>query len=59
MGRPEDALAAIEEAVTIRRELATRWPDSHHHELEESLRIAAQLKHGEDLSDASPQNLNK
>ena len=29
LGRREDALAAIEEAVTIRRELAARSPDAH------------------------------
>jgi hypothetical protein len=55
LGRREEALAAIQEAVTIRRELAARWPDAHRHELEESLRVAAWLEHGEDLSGASPQ----
>jgi len=54
LGRREDALAAIGEAVTIRRELAARWPDVYRHELEQSLRVAAWLEHGEDLSDASP-----
>ena len=54
LGRPEDALAAIEEAVTIRRELAARWPDAHRHELEQSLEVVAWLEHGEDVSDASP-----
>ena len=54
MGRREDALAAGSKAIDIRRELAARWPDAHHHELEQSLRVAALLKHGEDLSDASP-----
>ena len=52
LGRREEALAAIEEAVTIRRELATRWPNAYYHQLERSLRIAAWLQHGE--SDASP-----
>jgi hypothetical protein len=55
LGRREEALATIQEAITIRRELAARWPDVYHHELEQSLRVAAWLKHGEDLSDASPQ----
>ena len=54
LGRREDALTVSEEAVTIRRELAARWPAAHRHELEQSLRVAARLKHGEDLSDASP-----
>jgi len=54
LGRREDALTAIEEAVTIRRELAAKWPDAHHHELEQSLRVAAWLEQGEDLNDASP-----
>ena len=30
LGRREDALAAIQEAVTIYRELAARWPDAYH-----------------------------
>ncbi len=50
LGRRDDALAAIQEAVTIRRELVTRWPDIYHHELEQSLRIAAWLGDGENLS---------
>jgi hypothetical protein len=45
LGRPQDALAAGEEAVTIRRELATRWPDAYHHELQQSLRVVACLQH--------------
>jgi tetratricopeptide (TPR) repeat protein len=48
LGQRDDALAAIEEAVTIRWELAARWPDAHHHELEQSLRVATLLEHGED-----------
>ena len=55
LGRREEALAAIQEAVTIHRELAARWPDAYRHELEQSLRVAAWLEHGDDLSDASPQ----
>ena len=54
LGRPEEALAAIQEAVAIRRELAARWPDAYRHKLEESLQVAAWLEHGEDLSDVSP-----
>jgi hypothetical protein len=45
LGRPQDALAAGEEAVTIRRELAARWPDAYHHEPEQSLRVVAWLQH--------------
>ena len=54
LGRREDALAAIQEAVTIRRELAARWPDAYPQELEQSLRVVAWLEYDEDLSDASP-----
>ena len=54
LGRREDALAAIREAVTIHRELAARWPDAYHQELEQSLQVVASLEHGEDHSDASP-----
>jgi hypothetical protein len=31
LGRPQDALDAGQEAVTIRRELAARWPDAYRH----------------------------
>jgi len=48
LGRPEEALAASQEAVTIRRELAASWPDAYHHDLEQSLRVVAWLEHGED-----------
>jgi Tetratricopeptide repeat len=51
LGRREEALAAIQEAVTIRRELATRWPDAYQHDLEQSLQVAVWLNHGEDLSE--------
>ena len=53
LGRREEALAAIQEAVGIYRELAASWPDAYHHELEQSLQVVAWLEHGEDLSDAS------
>ena len=52
--RREDALAAIQEATNLYRELAARWPDAYHQELEQSLRVAAWLEHGEDHSDAAP-----
>ena len=44
---------ASAEATGIYRELAARWPDVYHHELEQSLQVAAWLENGEDLSDAS------
>ncbi|HTQ92845.1 MAG TPA: tetratricopeptide repeat protein [Streptosporangiaceae bacterium] len=53
LGQREDALAAIQEAVAIRRELAARWPDAYRHELEQSLQVVARLEHGEDASDTS------
>jgi hypothetical protein len=31
LGRPEDALAASQKAVTIHRELAARWPGACRH----------------------------
>jgi hypothetical protein len=52
--RPEDALAASQEAVTIRRELAARWPDAYRYQLEQSLQVAARLEHGEGHSETSP-----
>ena len=54
LGRPKKALAASQEAVTIRRELAARWPDAYRHELEQSLRVAAWLEYAENIGDASP-----
>lgn len=56
LGRREDSLAAIQEASTIRRELAARWPDAYHQELELSLEVVAWLEAAGDFSDASPQN---
>ena len=46
-GRREEALAAIQGAVTIRRELAARWPDAYGQELERSLQVIAWLQHRE------------
>ena len=54
LGRQKNTLAAIEEAVTIRRGLAARWPDAYHYQLEQSLRVVAWVQHGE--SDASPRD---
>ena len=51
LGRREEALAAIQEAAGIYRELAARWLDVYRYELEPSLRIAVWLESGEDLSD--------
>ena len=59
LGRREEALAAIQEAADIRRELAARWPNAYQHELEQSLQVAAWLEHGEDLSDPSLQEPKK
>ena len=47
--RREEALAAIEEAVTVRRELAARWPDVYQQELEQSLQVVAWLERSTDL----------
>ena len=55
LGRAEEALPAGQEAAHIYRELAARWPDAYDQELEQSLQVAAWLEHGEDQSDASPQ----
>jgi hypothetical protein len=55
LGRREDALAAIREAVTIRRELAARWPDAYRQELEQSLQVVAWLEQGADVGNASQQ----
>ena len=53
LGRREEALAASAEATGIYREQTARWPDAYHHELEQSLQIAAWLEHGEDHRDAA------
>jgi hypothetical protein len=53
LSRAEEALAVIEEAITIYRELAARRPDAYRDELEDSLQAAARLEHGEDLGSAS------
>jgi hypothetical protein len=53
LGRRGEALAASAEATGIYREPAASWPDVYHHELEQSLQVAAWLENGEDLSDAS------
>jgi hypothetical protein len=33
LGRREEALAAIQEATDLCRELTARWPDAYHQEL--------------------------
>lgn len=50
---------ASQETVTIRRELAARWPDAYQHELEQSLRVVAWLEQEEDLSNASGKSLKR
>jgi hypothetical protein len=54
LGRREEALAAIEEAVTVRRELAARWPDAYEQELMQSLQVVAWLEQNTDVDNASP-----
>ncbi len=39
LGWRQEALAAIQETVAIRRELTAKWPDTYHHELEQSLPV--------------------
>lgn len=53
--RREEALAAIQEAITIHRELAARWPDAYQRDLEQSLGVVAWLEHGADVGNASRQ----
>jgi hypothetical protein len=55
LGRREDALAAIQEAVTVRRELAARWPDAYQQELVQSLQVVAWLEQSTDVENVSPQ----
>ncbi|MDT3400300.1 hypothetical protein RKE29_27425, partial [Streptomyces sp. B1866] len=47
-GRREEGLAAIEEAVTIRRRLAAANPAAHEPDLATSLWVSANLRAGED-----------
>ena len=44
LGRREEALAASAEATGIYRELAARWPDVYHHELEQPSQVAPGLR---------------
>ncbi|HET8681204.1 MAG TPA: hypothetical protein VFM54_04945 [Micromonosporaceae bacterium] len=44
LGRREDALTAIEEAVHIRRQLAVRWPGVYQQQLDESVEVLAWVK---------------
>ena len=53
LGRTEEALAAIEEAVIIRRELAAQLPDAYACKLQQSLQVAARLEGRENLGDVS------
>jgi hypothetical protein len=50
LGRQEDALAAINDAVRIRRDLAAANPDIPQIELEQSLHVLAWLE-GEDMQE--------
>jgi hypothetical protein len=43
LGRLQEALAAIEEAVTIYLKLAARRPEAYQHDLEWSLQISRTL----------------
>ena len=47
LGRREDALAAIEEATGLYRELAAKWPAVYRQDLDQSLLIAEWLKQSE------------
>ena len=51
----EEARAAIQEAVTARRDLAARWPDAYQQELEQSLQVVAWLEQSTHADNASPQ----
>ena len=44
LGHPEQALTTIQEAVTIRRKLAERWPDAYQQKLGQSLAVYEWLK---------------
>ncbi|MGV9249793.1 hypothetical protein [Streptomyces sp. NPDC003710] len=44
LGRREDALTAIDEAVTTYRELAAAHPDVHQAALEQALRVLSLLQ---------------
>jgi hypothetical protein len=43
LGRREDGPSAIEEAVEVYRELATKWPDAHKDGLYQSVAVRAWL----------------
>jgi len=45
--KTQEALGAIEEGVTIYRELTGSWPDAYRQDLERSMRLAGWLEHGE------------
>ncbi|MEU0213293.1 tetratricopeptide repeat protein, partial [Streptomyces canus] len=47
LGRREDALTAIEEAVTIRRKLAAARPEMHQDALGQSLQVLSLLQDGQ------------
>ena len=44
LGRREEGLAAVEEAVSIHRELTARWPEVFQDLLDSSLAVLAWLK---------------
>jgi hypothetical protein len=41
---PEEGLAAVEEAITIRQVLAARWPDAYQNDLDQSVEVRAWLE---------------
>jgi hypothetical protein len=49
LGGREKAFAAIEEAITIYRELAARWPEAYGSNLEQALQVVTWLARREDV----------
>lgn len=47
IGRREEALEVVTEAVTIRRELATRWPSAFNDALEKSLALLDRIRNAD------------
>ncbi|MGW4807638.1 tetratricopeptide repeat protein, partial [Kitasatospora sp. NPDC004272] len=54
LGRYEEALSAIEEAIRIRRALSAVHPDVHRPDLETSLRVQSLLRAQQDATEQPP-----